>query len=44
MCAFWNYSKDASEYQYAAMNPWVAVDLIPLRGISPRVDNTGREA
>ena len=36
-------AKDASEYQYKVMNPWAAVDPIPLRGLTPRVDTlTGK--
>jgi hypothetical protein len=31
--------KDASEYQYEAMNPWAEVDPIPLRGLSPRINS-----
>lgn len=31
-------AKDASEYLYEVMNPWAAVDPIPLRGLAPRVD------
>jgi hypothetical protein len=32
-------AKDAAEYQYEVLSPWAEVDPIPLRGISPRVDN-----
>ena len=28
-----------SEAQYSVLNPWAEVDPIPLRGISPRLDN-----
>jgi hypothetical protein len=35
-----NFStKDVSEYQYDVLSPWAQVDLIPLRGISPRLDS-----
>jgi hypothetical protein len=32
-------AKDAAEYQYEVMSPWAEVDPIPLRGISPRLNN-----
>ncbi len=31
-------AQDAADYQYEVLSPWAEVDLIPLRGISPRVD------
>ena len=32
-------AEDGSKYQYEVLSPWAEVDPIPLRGISPRVDN-----
>ena len=34
-----SFAKDASENQWEILSPWAEVDPIPLRGISPRVDN-----
>ena len=31
-------AEDGADYQYEVLSPWAAVDPIPLRGISPRID------
>jgi hypothetical protein len=33
------FAKDSSESQYDVLSPWAEVDPIPLRGISPRLEN-----
>lgn len=33
------YAQNPPESQYEVLSPWAEVDPIPLRGISPRVDN-----
>jgi hypothetical protein len=33
------FAQDGSESKYEVLNPWAEVDPIPLRGISPRLDN-----
>jgi len=33
------FAADPSESQYAVLSPWAEVDPIPLRGISPRLEN-----
>jgi hypothetical protein len=38
------FAKESSEGQYEVLSPWAEVDPIPLRGISPRLDNlTGKK-
>jgi hypothetical protein len=32
-------AQEASEGQFTVLNPWAEADPIPLRGISPRIDN-----
>lgn len=32
-------AKNPSEIRYQVLSPWAEVDPIPLRGISPRIDN-----
>ena len=37
-------AQNSSEIQYQVLSPWAEVDPIPLRGISPRIDNlTGKK-
>jgi len=31
-------AKDGADYQYEVLSPWAAVDPIPVRALSPRVD------
>jgi hypothetical protein len=33
------YAQSPSEIQYQVLSPWAEVDPIPLRGISPRIEN-----
>jgi hypothetical protein len=39
MAAAQSAPKTSPEIQYAVVSPWAEVDSIPLKGISPRVDN-----
>jgi hypothetical protein len=33
------FAQNVPESQYAVLSPWAEVDAVPLRGISPRLDN-----
>ena len=33
------FAQSVPESQYAVLSPWAEVDAVPLRGISPRLDN-----
>jgi len=33
------FAQNSSESKYEVLSPWAEVDSIPLRGISPRIDN-----
>jgi hypothetical protein len=38
------FAKNSTESQYEVLSPWAEVDPIPLRGISPRIENlTGKK-
>ncbi len=37
MAAAQNSPKTSTEIQYAVMSPWAEVDVMPLKGISPRI-------
>jgi hypothetical protein len=32
-------AQNASELQYKVLSPWAEVDAVPLKGLSPRLDN-----
>jgi hypothetical protein len=33
------FAKESAESQYEVLSPWAEVDPLPLKGISPRLDN-----